>query len=170
MQETFDEYKKRVLGYQKGEDPLKVQAATVKKIEKLIKDVPRANLMRRPSPDRWSVAEIIAHLADAEMVGGYRIRMILGSPGVAIQAFDQDKWATAGKYAKRDPKKSLETFRALREMNLALFKSLDPAQWKQFGIHSERGKENIEMYTKLYAGHDINHLKQIEQIMGKTAR
>jgi hypothetical protein len=167
MTETPEAYKKRVLGYIDGQDPLKVQASTVKKLEKLIKDVPRATLMRRPAPDKWSVGEIIAHLADAEMVGAFRIRMILGSPGTAIQGFDQDVWASAGKYAKRDPKKSLETFRALRDANLSLFKSLDPAQWKHFGVHSERGKEDIEVYTKLYAGHDINHLQQIEAIVAK---
>jgi hypothetical protein len=168
MNETPAEYQKRILSYVKGQDVLKIQAATVKKIEKLTKDVPRAKLMRRPAPGRWSVAEIIAHLADAEMVGAFRMRMILGSPGVEIQGYDQNKWAEVGKYEKRDPQKSLEEFRVLRSMNLNFLKSLEPAQLKKFGIHSERGKESVEIYTKLYAGHDLNHLKQIEEIIRKA--
>ncbi|HZS43935.1 MAG TPA: DinB family protein [Blastocatellia bacterium] len=167
MTETPEQYKKRVLDYVKNQDALKIQAATARKIEKLIKDVPRAKLMRSPAPGRWSVAEIIAHLADAEMVGAFRIRMMLASPGVEIQGYDQNDWATQGKYEKRDPKKSLETFRVVREANLALFKTLDQKQWKKFGVHSERGKEDVAIYAKLYAGHDINHLKQIEAIIGK---
>src|SRR5882724_2211000 len=131
MNETPAEYQKRILGYIKGQEALKTQAATVKKIEKLIKDVPKSKLMRRPAPDRWSVGEIIAHLADAEMVGAFRIRMILGSPGTEIQGYDQNKWAETGKYTKRDPGKSLEEFRVLRNMNLNLRKSLEPAQLKK---------------------------------------
>jgi hypothetical protein len=94
--------------------------------------------------------------------------MMLASPGVEIQGYDQNQWAAAGKYQKRDPKKSLETFKAVRDANLALFKSLEPKQWKLYGVHSERGKENVEIYTKLYAGHDINHLMQIESALGKS--
>ena len=168
MNETPAEYQKRILDYVKGQDALKIQAATVKKIEKLIKDTSRAKLMRRPAPERWSVAEILAHLADAEMVGAFRVRMILGSPGVEIQGYDQNAWAATGRYEKRDPQKSLESFRVLRNMNLEFLKSLEPKQLKQFGVHSERGKESIETYTKLYAGHDINHLKQIEDIIRKS--
>ena len=168
MNETPAEYSKRILSYIDGQEPLKIQAATARKIEKLIKDVPRAKLMRRPAPERWSVAEIIAHLADAEMVGAFRMRMILGSPGVEIQGYDQNAWAATGKYEKRDPQKSLDSFRVLRNMNLDFLKTLEPKQLKQFGVHSERGKETIETYTRLYAGHDINHLKQIEDIIRKS--
>jgi DinB superfamily len=103
-----------------------VQAATVKKLERLIKGVPTSKLRKRPASDKWSVAEILAHLADAEIVGGFRIRLILGAPGTPIAAFDQDSWVTSGHYAKRDPRKSVEQFRVVREANLALLKSLTP--------------------------------------------
>ncbi|MBI3939586.1 MAG: DinB family protein [Acidobacteria bacterium] len=166
MQETFEEYKKRILGYQAGRDPIKVQVSTPKKIERLLDGVARNRLTLRPAPGKWSVAEILAHLADCELVGGYRIRKILGAPGTPIQGFDQDKWAEAGRYARRDPRKSLALFRALRDANLVVLKSLDRAQWNQYGMHSERGKETIEKMVELYAGHDINHLRQIQAILG----
>jgi hypothetical protein len=137
----------------------------VKKLERLVKGVPASRLRKRPAPDKWSVSEILAHLADAEIVIGWRIRSILGAPGTPIQAYDQDAWAAAGNYAKRDPRKSIEQFRAMRDANLAFYKSLRPEQWKQSGMHAERGEESIERIARMIAGHDINHILQIERIL-----
>lgn len=170
MTETIEEYKKRMLAYQSGKDPLKIQAATPAKLKKILKGVPGKRLKLRPAPGKWSIAEIVAHLADCELVGGYRIRRILESPGTGIEAFDQDKWASAGKYARRDARESLEMFSVLRKANLALLKSLDTTQWGLTGMHAERGAESIERYTQMYAGHDINHLQQIETILAKAGR
>jgi DinB superfamily len=91
--------------------------------------------------------------------------LILGAPGTPIAAFDQDAWVTSGHYAKRDPHKSVEQFRVIREANLALLKSLTPEQWKHYGTHAERGQESIERIVQMFAGHDINHLRQIEGIL-----
>ena len=167
MNETPQQYTQRVLSYVEGKQPVAVQTATAKKLERLIRGVPTAKLRKRPAPDKWSVAEILAHLADAEIVGSFRIRLILGAPGTPIAAFDQDAWVTSGHYAKRDPRKSVEQFRVLREANLALFKSLTPEQWKHYGMHSERGQESVEHIVKMFAGHDVNHVRQIEKILGK---
>ncbi len=160
MQETPQEYIKRILGNVEGFDPLKVQAGTAKKLERLIKGVPASRLRKRPAPEKWSVGEILAHLADSEIVVGWRLRQILGAPGTPIQAYDQDSWAAAGHYGKRDPRKSAELFRVVREANLALLKSLAPDQWKHHGMHAERGEETIERIVQMMAGHDINHTKQ----------
>lgn len=167
MQETPQQYTQRMVGNIEGKKPLALQSATAKKLERLIKGVPTAKLRKRPAPDKWSVSEILAHLADAEIVGGFRMRLILGAPGVPVAAFDQDSWVTSGHYAKRDPRQSLEQFRVVREANLALLKSLTPEQWKHYGMHSERGQESIEHMVRMFAGHDVNHLRQIEQILGK---
>ena|SRR5437879_3862089 len=167
MNETPQQYTQRVVSYVEGQKPLAVQAATPKKLERLIKGVPTAKLRKRPAPDKWSVAEILAHLADAEIVGSFRMRLILGAPGTPIAAFDQDAWVTSGHYAKRDPRKSVEQFRILREANLALLKSLTPEQWQHYGMHSERGPESVEHIVKMFAGHDVNHLRQIENILHK---
>jgi len=167
MKETPQQYTQRIVAHTEGKKPLAVQAGTAKKLERLIKGVPTSKLRKRPAPDKWSVGEILAHLAEAEIVGGFRMRMILGAPGTPIAAFDQDAWVISGHYAKRDPRKSVEQFRVVREANLALLKSLTPEQWKHYGMHSERGQETIEHIVRMFAGHDLNHLGQIEAILGK---
>lgn len=165
MQETAQQYTQRILKNIEGKDPLKTQAATVKTLTKLVKGASPAKLRKRPAPDKWSVGEILAHLADAEIITGWRLRAILAGPGAPIQAYDQDALAAARNYAKHDPRKSLEQFRAIREANLALYKSLGPEQWKHHGMHSERGEETLERIALMMAGHDINHTLQIERIL-----
>src|SRR5580700_2906476 len=165
MNETPQEYIQRILAQLEGKDSLKVQAATAAKLGRLIQRASAAKLRKRPAPGKWSAGEILAHLADCEIVTGWRMRQILGAPGTPIQAFDQDSWAAAGHYQKRDARKSLEQFRLLREANLALMKSLTPEQWKHHGMHAERGVETIETVVCMMAGHDINHLGQVERIL-----
>ena len=125
-----------------------------------------------PEPGKWSIAEIIAHLADAEIVASWRMRSVLGANGAPIQAFDQDAWTSVFQYGKRDVKQSLEVFRVLRENNLAMLKALPPQSWDNYGMHSERGKETIAHMARMFAGHDTNHILQIERIAGqlKSAR
>ena len=121
-------------------------------------------MTQRPEPGKWSIAEILAHLADAELVVGYRLRLILASNGTSIQAFDQDAWADTFSYNRRDPKISLETFRALRENNLRLLSSVPRGLWKNYGQHQERGQERVDHIVRMMAGHDLNHMLQIERI------
>ena len=170
--ETPQQYIARILSFQDGKDPNRILAATPKRIEGLLRGKSRAQLSKRPSPKQWSVAEILAHLADAELVIGYRARTILGNPGTAIQAYDQDEWARVGRYQLRDARVSLAFFSALRTANLALWRSLQPAQWRAYGLHAERGEETIERVWRHNAGHDLNHLGQISAILqpGKRLR
>lgn len=164
MQETPQQYTQRILGNAPDQDPLTVQQETPKKLQKLIKPLSKAQLTRRPEPDKWSIAEILAHLVDAELVGSFRMRLIIGSNGVPIQAFDQDVWAKTLDYAHQDPKVSLETFRIIRENNLRMLKALPKELWENHGMHQERGKETIAHLVRMFAGHDRNHLAQIEKI------
>src|SRR3981081_53458 len=165
MKETPQQYTERGTGYVQGKQPLAVQVATAKTLERLVKGVSTAKLRKRPAPDKWSVSEILAHLADVEIVIGWRMRSILGAPRTAVQAYDQNAWVTAGHYDKRDPRKSIELRRIMREANLALLKSLSPDQWKHFGQHAERGQESVEHIAGMVAGHDVNHIRQIERIL-----
>ena len=75
----------------------------------------------------------------------------------------------AGRYSERDPRQCLELFRAVREANLLVLKSLKPEQWTHHGMHSERGQETIERILHMMAGHDLNHLHQIERILAPKA-
>ena len=165
MQETPQQYRERMLKNVEGQEPLKVQATTVGRLARAMRGANRQKLARRPAPGKWSVNEIIAHLSEGEIVIGYRMRMIAGAPGTPIQAFDQDSWAAAGNYAARDAKKSLALFRALREANLEWLRRLRPEQRKHYGMHAERGQESIEMIVSMMAGHDVNHLKQVEALL-----
>ncbi len=158
------DYKARILSYQAGSDFLAVQASAPARLASLIDGLSAEEIARRPAPDKWSIQEIVAHLADDELVGGYRIRLILSSPGTEIQAFDQDVWSRTGRYDRTDVRSSLELFRVLREANLWLFRSLRPEEWDISGVHAERGVESIRDIAMYYAGHDINHFKQIEAI------
>jgi DinB superfamily len=99
---------------------------------------------------------------------GLEGRAILGAPGTPIQAYDQNAWVEAGQYAKKDPRTSIAQFRAFREANLALMKSLKPEQWKLHGLHAERGEESVERLSETMAGHDLNHLRQIQGILAAS--
>jgi uncharacterized damage-inducible protein DinB len=166
--ETPQQYTQRILSNAEGQDPIRAQSTTNNKLARLIKGIPIAKLRKRRAPGKWSVAEILAHLADVEIVVGWRMRSILGAPGTPIQAFDQDAWVASGHYDKRDPRESVELHRVVRDANLALLKSLTPEQWKQYGQHAERGQESIEHIVRMIAGHDNNHLQQIERILKPT--
>jgi len=164
MQETPQQYIQRILGFVEGKDPLQVQSETPKKLAKLIKPLSRKQLSTRPEPGKWSIAEILAHLADGEIVDAWRLRLVISQNGVPIQAFDQDVWAETFDYPRRDPRVSLETFRVLREDNLRMLKALPKNLWENHGVHSERGKETVAHIVRMYAGHDLNHLAQVERI------
>jgi uncharacterized damage-inducible protein DinB len=172
MQETPQQYIQRILGFIEGKEPLQVQQETTKKLQKLVKPLSKKQLSTRPEPGKWSITEILAHLADAEIVGSWRMRLVIGSNGVPIQAFDQDVWAQTFDYPRRDPKVSLETFRVLRENNLRMLKALPKNLWENHGMHSERGKETLAHIVRMFAGHDLNHLAQVERIAkaGQTKR
>jgi len=161
------EYKARILSYQAGSDFLALQESAPRTLASLIAGLSSEVLARRPAPGKWSIQELTAHLADDELVGGYRIRMILSAPGTQIQAFDQDIWARTGRYDGTDVQLTLEMFRVLRQANLALLRSLRPDEWDMSGVHAERGVESIRDMAMYYAGHDINHFKQIEAIRSK---
>jgi len=165
MPETAQQYTQRLLNYSGEKDPLRLQQAAPAKLASLVKGKTRKQLTRRPAPDKWSVAEIMAHLADAEIAISWRIRQILAKNAIPIQAYDQDAWAGTFQYAKRDPRQSLANFRGLREANLALLKSVPRKLWENYGVHEERGNETIAHIVRMVSGHDINHLRQIEAIL-----
>jgi len=165
MQETPVQYTQRLLSYSEGKEPLALQQTTPKKLAALLKGKTKKRLMRRPAPGKWSVVEIVAHLADAEIAISWRLRQILSSNAIPIQAYDQDRWATTLDYAHRDPKQSLEDFRVLRNSNVALLKAVPRKLWENYGIHQERGNESVAHIVQMIAGHDLNHLQQIERIL-----
>jgi hypothetical protein len=164
---TFDPqpYITRLLGLVGDDDPMDILQSTPSRLSSLIDRASRTTLARKPSPTKWSIDEIAAHLADAELVGGYRIRMIAATNATPIQAFDQDRWATTFDYASCDAAESARLFSAHRAGTLRLLSRLPPDVFDNHGVHQERGIETIHHLLRLYAGHDRNHLAQIEAIL-----
>ena len=168
MQETPAQYTRRLLGYQQGKKTASVLAATPRRIRHLLRGATDRTLKGKPGPGVWSIGEILAHMADTELTFGFRIRLVLGSNGTRIQAFDQDVWATNFRYERHDPRASFDSYSAQREHNLRLLRLLPRGMWNYYGMHEERGKETIKRMTEMLAGHDLNHLKQIEKILRGT--
>ena len=150
------------------DDPVVVLSQTPSRIKALITGVEAAALSRRPSPDKWSIAEIIAHLADSELVFGYRLRMIFTVPGVHLQAFDPDRFASTFDYVSCDAHTSAEVFAATRMGTLAMLRRVAPPLMDNAGTHEEWGTETARSLVRLEAGHDKNHLAQIERILAQT--
>ncbi len=170
MQETAQQYTQRILGHVDGQDAIKVQRATADRLKKAVRGLTPKQLKWKPGPEKWSVAEILAHLADAEIVASWRMRFVIGANGTTIEPFDQDVWASAFQYGARDAKQSLEVFRVLRENNLAMLKALPAETWDNYGMHMERGKETVAHMVRMFAGHDTNHLRQVEGIAGQLKK
>jgi hypothetical protein len=114
-----------------------------------------------PEPGKWSIRQIVAHLADAEMVGAMRLRRIIAEDNPKLEAYDQDAWATNLDYARRKPSQSLETFRRIRAENYDLLKDLPEAAFQRAGLHSERGPLTLRQLTQLIAEHAENHAAQL---------
>jgi uncharacterized damage-inducible protein DinB len=165
MAETAAQYVARMMSHVEGQDGLAVLASTPERLKALLQATTREDWTRRPGPGRWSAGEVLAHLADCEVVAGWRVRSILATDGVALQPFDQDAWGRAFKYENVDVGEALATFTAGRASLLSLLSRVDPARLEHHGMHAERGKETIAHLIRLYAGHDVNHLKQIEALV-----
>ena len=165
MIETAEQYIARILGNVGDRDAYAVLASTGPTLRRLVSGKPTSNLTWTARRGQWSVVEILAHLADAEIVSAWRLRSILAVDNVPLQAFDQDLWSSAFRYAEADPDESLDTFDINRRATLSLLRRVDPARLEHAGQHQERGRESIAHLVRLYAGHDLNHLKQIEALL-----
>jgi DinB family protein len=168
VNETFEQYTARILSYVGTDAPLDILAATPGRLGSLIASAGDEHLRWSPAAGRWSIAEIVTHLADAEIVGAYRLRLIVAAPGIAVQAYDQNAWARELDYATSDPHVSLDVFRAVRAGQLDLVRRLSDDRLDRFGMHSERGRETVRHILRMYAGHDRNHLGQIERLLSES--
>ena len=116
------------------------------------------------APGKWSIRLIVAHLADAEMVGAHRFRQIIAEDNPTIIAFDQNLWTANLDYARRKPKQSLETFRRIRAENYELLKDLPASAFARTGNHTERGRLTLGEMLEGYAGHAEAHARQMGEI------
>jgi hypothetical protein len=160
------EYLLRIRRHAVGVNPLEAQAQTPDVLAELIGEVSDAQLAERPGPDKWSIGEILAHLAEDEIATAWRYRQMVEHSGIELAGFNQDLWAKIGNYGRRAPRESLELFKLLRSVNLEFLNGLSAEQWSCFGIHAERGRITVEDLAAHMAGHDANHVEQIRRILG----
>ena len=133
------EYLARIRRYTQATEPLALQRETPRILVELVAKASDEQLTIRPSKDKWSIGEILAHLAEDEIATAWRYRQMVEHSGTELAGFDQDLWARMGGYASRVPHESLELFRSVRTANLQFLQRLAPDQWECFGIHAERG-------------------------------
>jgi len=114
-----------------------------------------------PEPGKWSIRQIVAHLADAEIVATMRLRQLIAEENPKIEAWDENAWASNLDYARRKPSQSLETFRRIRSENYELLKDLPPAAFDRAGQHSQRGQITLRQLLQLIAEHAENHAAQL---------
>lgn len=147
-----------------GRDPLKTMPELASSVENLVGGLSPETLHRPERPGKWSIAAVVQHLADTEIVYGYRIRKILADPGTEIAGYDQDAWSRTLRYDTAHLGAALAQLRAIRTANVALLSSLSPEEWERAGMHSERGPESVRQIARLIGGHDFVHLDQLSRI------
>ncbi|HTA46824.1 MAG TPA: DinB family protein [Bryobacteraceae bacterium] len=144
-------------------EPVGIIRATAARLDNAVKTHDKATLNRSPAPGKWSVREILCHLADTEVVFAFRLRQALAEDHHVIQPFDQDKWAKT--YAHYDAQAAAAVFSVVRQWNLALIGTLKPEALAKTLHHPERGDMNLQTVVETMAGHDLNHLRQIDAIL-----
>jgi uncharacterized damage-inducible protein DinB len=168
MAESVQQYMARILDNLGDRDPLDVLRQTAFQMDAVLGRLDETAASWRPAPGKWSIREIVAHLADCELVLGARLRWAAAQPGSGLAAFDQDKWAATARYREIPAAVSAAAFRALREWNLNFVDRLNAEERNGYAIHEERGRQTLADILSLSAGHDINHLKQMEQLAAKA--
>jgi len=155
-------YRERILGLLGERNPVESLRASAERIEATAGRLGAAGLARSYGPGKWTGRQILAHLADAEVGVAFRIRQILSEENHRIQPFDESAWAR--RYADVDVETALASFLALRRWNLALLRGLSPADLDREAFHPERGPETLGTVIRMLAGHDLNHLAQLERL------
>jgi len=149
-------------------DPLVVMQELLPWLAERLHDLPEARLRQPEAPAKWSVLEVIQHLADSDLVAGFRTRMMLTEDRPPLQGYDQDRWAREGRYRDVSLDQALGQLRGLRTANLHLWSGLSPSQLERVGLHSERGSESVGFLLRLMGAHDLVHRRQIDRILASV--
>ena len=155
-------YRERLLGLLGDRSPLEALEANSKRVETVARRLGDAGLSRSYGPGKWTGKQILAHLADAEIGIGFRIRQILSEENHRIQPWDEGSWAR--RYNDVDVESALASYLASRRWNLSLLRGLSSQDLEREAYHPERGPEKLGMVVRVLAGHDLNHLAQLERL------
>jgi len=157
-------YTAAILDLLGSRDPVDVLSGTPAMVGRLISGLSREQLAAPEAPGKWSMQQVVQHLADSELVSGFRLRLVLAHDRPQIAGYDQDRWAERLCYDQADAMRALDDFTTLRHANLRLLQRATPEDLDRVGIHAERGEESVRHMMKLYAGHDLLHLRQLARI------
>lgn len=146
------------------DDPLLAMFEAPQRLRKLVKGLTEKQLSVHPAPGKWSIKEIVSHLADGEVVLGFRYRLIAAHERPPIPSYDQDLFVARLGVANTTTEELLADYEMARAVNLGLLLRLPEEAFERVGIHSERGEESIAKLVAMYAGHDRIHLGQVETI------
>jgi DinB superfamily len=163
-----DAYRLELIRWLDGDDPARVQAATVARLRALVAAA-GPNLRLRPEPTEWSVIECIGHLVDSEIIVSARARWIVAEDLPEIVGYDQDRWVDALAHRDDDPDALIDLFGVLRANNLRLWASQPEPHRQRVGLHRERGPESYRLMFELNAGHDRFHLDQAQRALTAVA-
>lgn len=153
-----------ILGLLGDRDPWSVLETTPGEVESRVEGLDDATLRRPEAPGKWSMIQVVQHLADTEIVWGWRLRMVIAEERPSIAGFDQDLWAQRLGYADVPLADALEQLRLLRRLNLRVVRAVpEPERHLRVGIHAERGEETLTHMLRLEAGHDLAHLRQLDR-------
>jgi len=158
------EYARGLLDRLGDRDPLALMEASIADLRAMFEGLDDTTIRRPEAPGKWSMLEVAHHLADSDMVGGVRIRMIVAQDRPPIVAYDQDLWVANLRYRQAALSDVLAQFSVLRAANVRLARQLTAEEMKRVGIHSERGGESAGYLLRLMAGHDVVHLNQLARI------
>jgi uncharacterized damage-inducible protein DinB len=154
-------------GFLDGRPVETILASTPAALAEALAAIGDENISTSPAPGKWSAAEILCHLADCELVFGFRLRQTLAEDGPTIQPFDQEKWGST--YRGVAAGHALEVFAALRGWNLRLLEAALPAAAARPAFHPERGAMTFQTIVETMAGHDLNHLGQLKKLASLAA-
>ena len=157
-------YTTAIVGLLGSRDPMEVLPLTPDKVRAAVAGLSEEQLSQREAPGKWSIRHVVRHLADGDLVWGYRMRMVLAQDRPPITGYDQDQWADRLHYGVADVPQALDEFALLRRGNLRLISAATEADLQRVGVHSERGEESVAHMLKMYAGHDLLHLAQLARI------
>jgi uncharacterized damage-inducible protein DinB len=157
-------YTTAVLDLLGARNPFDVLRATTADLRRVLDGLSAKQVTQPEAEGKWSIRDVLQHLADSELVWGYRLRMVLAHDRPSLTGYDQDRWAERLRYDVADAEQALQDFSVLRRSNLRLLDRTSDDDLKRVGVHAERGEESVEHMIRLYAGHDLLHVRQLERI------